>query len=97
MCGEADNGEDAIREVANLLPNLILLDVSIPLINGVAVARSVRRNHPTVSVIMMSEQDASVLALVASAAGTPHFVTKSLLAVDLIPLLTSLAKNQRQR
>jgi hypothetical protein len=45
---------------------------------------------------MTSEQDASVLSLIANAAGTAHFVTKSLLAMDLIPLLTSLAKDQQR-
>jgi two-component system, NarL family, nitrate/nitrite response regulator NarL len=93
ICGEADDGRDALEEVVKLLPDVILLDVSIPLLNGLEVARIVRRDHPTVAVVMMSEQDASVLSLVANAAGTAHFVTKSLLAMDLIPLLTSLAKD----
>ena len=49
----------AIRDVANLHPDVILLDVSIPVLNGLEVARIVRRDHPEVAVVMMSEQDAS--------------------------------------
>jgi CheY-like chemotaxis protein len=97
VCGEVDNGRNAVEEVTKLLPDVILLDVSIPLLNGLAVARIVRRDHPAVTVVMMSEQDASVLSLVANAAGTAHFVTKSLLAMDLIPLLASLVKAQGNR
>jgi DNA-binding NarL/FixJ family response regulator len=70
----------------------VLLDVSIPLLNGVRVAQIVKRDHPAVSIVMMSEQDIPVLKLMAEAAGTPHFLAKSRLAVDLIPLLTSLEK-----
>ena len=95
ICGESDNGEDAVREVAKLLPDVILLDVSLPMLNGVAVARIVRTDHPAVMVVMLSAQDSSVLSLVAHAAGTPHFVTKSLLAINLIPFLTSLVKDHR--
>lgn len=88
-----DNGEDAVEEVAKLLPDVILLDVSIPLLNGVAVAQIVKRDHPAVAVVMMSEQDISVLTQLADAAGTPHYVSKSRLGIDLIPLLMSLVND----
>jgi chemotaxis response regulator CheB len=54
VCGEAENGEDAVREVAKLLPDVLLMDASIPLLHGVKVARIVKRDHPAVKVVMMS-------------------------------------------
>jgi two-component system, NarL family, invasion response regulator UvrY len=95
VCGEVDNGRDAVSEVAKLLPDVILLDASIPLLNGVTVARIVKRDHPAVAVVMMSEQDTSVLALLADASGTPHYIPKSRMGIDLIPLLISLVEDSR--
>jgi len=91
VCGEVDNGQDAVKEVARLLPDVILLDVSIPLLHGVTVAQVIRREYPGVAVVVMSEQDMPVLARLADAGGTPHYISKSRLALDLIPMLTSLA------
>jgi two-component system response regulator YesN len=90
ICGEAENGEDAVREVAMLLPDVLLLDASIPWLHGVKVAQIVKRDHPAVKVVIVSEQDSSVLARLAEAAGTLHFLAKSRLGIDLIPLLISL-------
>lgn len=91
VCGEAINGEDAVRAVSELHPNVILLDLSLPLLHGVAVAQIVKRDYPAVAAVLMSEQDAPVLARMAEAAGTPHYLQKSHLVSDLIPMLTSLA------
>ena len=90
-----DNGQNAVSEVAKLLPDVILVDASIPLLHCVTVAQIVKRDHPAVAVVIMSAQDASVLALLADAAGTPHYVAKSRMGSDLIPLLTSLVRDSR--
>jgi DNA-binding NarL/FixJ family response regulator len=90
VCGEVNNGEDALREAQSLRPDVVLLDLSIPLLNGVTVATTIRRDYPDVKVVLMSEQDPLVLSRLAEAAGTPYYVPKSRLAFDLIPLLLSL-------
>ena len=90
VCGEAIDGEEAVREVAKLVPDVILLDLSIPLLHGLRVAQILRRDYPAVIVILMSEQDSSVLARVADAAGTAYHISKSRAALDLIPMLLSL-------
>lgn len=90
VCGEATNGEDAVREVGSLLPDVVLLDLSIPLLNGLRVGQILKKDYPGVVVILMSEQDGSVLARVAAAARTEYHVSKSSAALDLIPMLLSL-------
>lgn len=47
ICGEVDNGQAAVREVGELLPNVLLLDVSIPVVHGVTVARLVKKGSPS--------------------------------------------------
>ena len=93
VCSEADNGADALEQVAKVSPDVLLLDLSIPLLPGLTVAKTVRRDYPAVKVVLMSEQDDSVLSRMAEAAETPYHVVKSRLAHDLIPLLSSFEKS----
>ncbi len=97
VCGEATNGEDAVREVAKLLPDVILLDLSIPLLHGLGVAEILKRDYPALAVIVMSEQDISVLSRMADAAGTRYCIPKARAALDLIPMLRSLRRNSEKQ
>ncbi len=92
ICGEVENGAEALEKVAKLLPDVLLVDVSIPLFDGVTVAKAVKRDYPGVRVVLMSEQDDAVLSRLADAAKTPYRIAKSRLADDLIPLLLSSGK-----
>jgi DNA-binding NarL/FixJ family response regulator len=96
VCGEATNGEDAVREVARLLPDVILLDLSIPLLHGLRVAEILKRDYPVLVVILMSEQEISVLSRFADAAGTQYCIPKSRAALDLVPMLLSVQRNARK-
>jgi DNA-binding NarL/FixJ family response regulator len=93
VCGEAKNGEDAVRDVAKLRPDVILLDLSIPLLHGLRVAEILRKDYPALVVILMSEQDISVLSRLADAAGTQYCIPKSRAALDLVPMLLSVQRN----
>jgi DNA-binding NarL/FixJ family response regulator len=86
-----DNGEDAVREAARLLPDVILLDLSLPRVDGLKVAQLIKRDYPKIRVLLLSEQDSDLLSRLAESAGTPYYVPKSRLAFELIPMLTSLA------
>jgi CheY-like chemotaxis protein len=92
-----DNGEDAVREAARLLPDVILLDLSLPKLDGLKVAQLIKRDYPKIRVVLLSEQDLALLSRFAESAGTRHYVAKSRLAIDLIPLLTSLANDLGER
>jgi len=54
VCGEAANGNEAIREAQVLSPDLIVLDLAMPVMNGLEAARRLRRLMPTVPLIMYS-------------------------------------------
>jgi YesN/AraC family two-component response regulator len=54
VCGEAENGRQAIEEAQDLHPDLILLDLSMPVMNGLDAARALTRLMPEVPVIMYS-------------------------------------------
>ena len=93
ICGEAIDGEDAVRKAEALSPDVVLLDLSIPLLHGLTVAKTIRRDYPAVKVVLMSEQDTSVLSRMVEGSGTPYYIPKSRLAIDLIPLLRSFERD----
>ena len=92
VCGEAV--EEAVRKVTELSPEVVLLDLSIPVMDGVRVTNILKEKHPNVRVILISEQDASIMCCLAETLGVLG-IPKSRLAFDLIPTLTSLAFSVR--
>jgi NarL family two-component system response regulator YdfI len=92
VCGEAIDGEEAVRKVEELSPEVVLLDLSIPIMDGVRVTDILKEKHPNVPVILISEQDASVMRCLAATLGV-FGIPKSRFAVDLTPLLTSLTSS----
>jgi DNA-binding NarL/FixJ family response regulator len=54
VCGEAANGKEAIEKAQELRPDLIVLDLSMPVMNGLDAARVLKRLMPTVPLIMYS-------------------------------------------
>ena len=54
VCGEAENGKDAIKKAQDLCPDLLVLDLSMPVMNGFDAARVLKRLMPTVPLIMYS-------------------------------------------
>ena len=91
ICGEASDGIDALSKAAELIPDIILLDLSIPLLHGLEVAKRLKKDFAHVRVIIMSEQDPSAVSQLAVEAGVRYCIVKSRLGIDLIPMLRSLA------
>jgi DNA-binding NarL/FixJ family response regulator len=57
VVGEAENGEEALLAVDRLAPQLVLLDVRMPGLDGIAVARRLRESHPETFVVLISIED----------------------------------------
>jgi DNA-binding NarL/FixJ family response regulator len=57
FAGEADSGEEALRAVDRLAPELVLLDVRMPGLDGIEVARRLSASHPETLVVLVSIED----------------------------------------
>jgi len=90
ICGEAVDGRDLIQKVAELRPDAVLLDLSIPVVSGLEAAKVLQRECPAVDVIFMSAQEPSVLSRLAANAHVSASISKTLLAHELIPLLRDI-------
>jgi DNA-binding NarL/FixJ family response regulator len=77
VCGEAADGVDAIALSQQLRPDLILLDLSLPGMNGFEVARELKRTSPSVPVLMFTGFKTPSLESEALAAGCTAVVSKS--------------------
>jgi DNA-binding NarL/FixJ family response regulator len=97
ICGEAEDGAEAIRKAAELLPDLILLDVSMPGLNGLEAARRVHEEVPAAKIIIMSQHDPAVLLPRALEAGAHGCVDKSRLTDDLFRTIGSVMEAAENR
>ncbi|PWT85028.1 MAG: hypothetical protein C5B58_03755 [Acidobacteria bacterium] len=76
VCGEADNGKKAIERAQELHPDLILLDLSMPVMNGLEAARALKRVMPDVPIVMFSAYADSFTEKEARSAGVSVLVLK---------------------
>jgi len=77
VCGDAENGLEAIHEAQHLHPDLILLDLSMPVMNGLDAARELKSLMPEVPVIMVSAFSEPFTEQAARSAGAKALVSKS--------------------
>ncbi|HWR41457.1 MAG TPA: response regulator transcription factor [Patescibacteria group bacterium] len=76
VVGEAGDGEEAIQKASELEPDVILLDMSMPKINGLAVTRALRNNRSTVKVIILTINDDENYVLEVIKAGANGYLLK---------------------
>ena len=84
VCGEAQNGKEAIEKAVKLRPDLIVLDLSMPVMNGFDAARALKRLMPTVPLIMYSAFGDRLAEHQARLIGISEVVSKSEQASVLI-------------
>jgi DNA-binding NarL/FixJ family response regulator len=76
-CGEADNGNDAIRLASELKPEIIIMDVSMPGLNGIEAARVIRKILPDTKVVLLTLHDSPDLVRIAFRAGARGYLLKT--------------------
>jgi len=77
VVGEADNGKDAIEKVQKLKPDVVILDVSMPVMDGLQAAKHLRETSPDTFLVMFSNYADTQLKHVALSAGVDAVVPKS--------------------
>jgi PAS domain S-box-containing protein len=90
LVGVAGNGEEAIRIVGQLRPDLVLMDVSMPGINGFETVKRLKRLAAPPVIIMLTIEDDAMVRYGASAAGADDFVPKTALTTALLSSIARL-------
>jgi DNA-binding NarL/FixJ family response regulator len=77
VCGEASNGNDAIRLANQLTPEVVLMDVTMPGMNGLEATRIIRKEHPDVKVILLTLHESSEVLRSGFRAGASGYLLKA--------------------
>ena len=94
VCGEAVNGVEAVEKVELFTPDLAILDLGMPMMNGVQAARQIARTNPRLPMLLISVQEVShQLAEAARDAGFMGAVTKSR-GHEIVEAVEALIGNQ---
>jgi LuxR family maltose regulon positive regulatory protein len=87
LCGEADNGQDAIRLAGELAPEVIIMDVSMPGMNGLEATRIIHDVLPETKVLLLTLHSSSEFVRSAFRAGARGYVLKSDAETELVRAL----------
>jgi DNA-binding NarL/FixJ family response regulator len=90
VVGSARSGKEAVQMAKDLSPDLVLMDLSMPDLNGLEATRRIKALKPPPMVVMLTLYDAPEIQSCARAAGADHFITKSDFGDSLPPLLVRL-------
>jgi DNA-binding NarL/FixJ family response regulator len=90
VCGEAVDGRDAIEKARQFNPDLVVLDLSMPVMNGLQVSRELRRLLPRVPLVMFTSFESAHLRGEAIEAGVSSIISKSEPVQNLLNSIQSL-------
>ena len=94
VCGRAVDGTDAVQQAIELRPDVILVDVSMPGLNGFEVAESIHEQIPDAEVLIVTEQDARILEKLPPQPGVRGYVVKSRIERDLVLAVEAASKHE---
>jgi DNA-binding NarL/FixJ family response regulator len=94
VVGEARTGREALAEVERLRPDIVLLDIQMPELDGVAVARQLARHHPAVKIVMLTMYQQDQHLLEAIRAGARGYLLKDADADELLAVLERVARGE---
>jgi len=95
ISGEACDGWEAVEKTRSIRPDLILMDISMPRMDGIAATRIIRQEMPEAEVIVISQNDPKVAARQARDVNARGYVSKSELGQSLLPMIRSLVEEKQ--
>ena len=94
VVAEAGNGRDAVREAVALKPDIAVLDIGMPLLNGLEATRQIVRHVPSVRVLILSMHSDQAYVTQAVQAGAKGYILKESAAAELVEAISALASGK---
>jgi len=91
VVGRAANGQEALRLAAETAPDVILMDISMPVLNGFDAARSIHDEWPETRILFLTGSNAPADVAAARDAGGSGYVTKDKIASELVDAIRAAA------
>jgi DNA-binding NarL/FixJ family response regulator len=95
VVAEVSDGLEAVQEAAELKPDLILMDIGLPTINGIEAARKIRRLSPESKIVFLSQESSAEIVEEALSTGASGYVVKAKAATELIAVLDEVLQGIR--
>jgi DNA-binding NarL/FixJ family response regulator len=91
VVGQAGDGAEAVRLAADLRPDVVLMDISMPVMDGIEAASSIRAANGGTSILMLTGSNSRADVDRARQAGAAGYVTKDRIAAELIDAIVEIA------
>lgn len=94
VCGEASNGREAVEKALELKPEVVILDIGMPTLNGLDATRQILRANPQIKVLILTLYDSDQVVQEVLNAGARGFLLKSDAARDLVAAVEALRRDK---
>jgi DNA-binding NarL/FixJ family response regulator len=94
VAAEASDGQEALRLVPNVCPDVAILDISMPILNGLDAARELKKSSPRTKTILLTQHDEDQYVTEALRAGVRGYVLKNQAATDLVHAIQQVCRGE---
>jgi two-component system response regulator NreC len=94
VLGEAEDGQSTVKMVAKLIPDVVVMDIAMPLLNGLEATRQIRRDYPQVKVLILTMHENEEYIRQVLAAGALGYVLKDAAARDLLGAIRAVHQGE---
>jgi DNA-binding NarL/FixJ family response regulator len=95
VVGEASNGREAIEMFRNKRPDVTLMDLQMPVLNGIDAIATIRQEHPHARIIVLTTYEGDVLARRALKAGAAGYILKDMIRTELLDAIRAVHLGRR--
>jgi DNA-binding NarL/FixJ family response regulator len=95
IVAEVSDGQEAVQKAKELKPDLMLLDVGLPALNGIAAARQIRKFIPHVKIIFVTQESSAEVAEEAFNSGGRGYVVKTRAGTDLLAAVDAILEGRQ--
>ena len=95
VVGEASDGLEAVQKAMELKPDWILMDIRLPSLNGIEVARQIRKLVPEAKILFLSQETSAEVIQEALSLGASGYVVKVSAGIDLLPAIEAVISGRQ--
>ncbi len=94
IIGEASDGKEAIEKVKELSPHVVIMDISMPSMDGLEAARLIKKEKPVTKILAVTQYDNKEYVIAAIKAGVAGFFPKKAQGLDIVSAIRKIYKNE---
>lgn len=94
VVGEAINGEEAVRIASELKPDIVIMDISMPLLDGIGATRKIKNQNPDTAVLILSVYDNDEFVFTLLEAGAAGYLLKDASGQDIIKAIRAICRGE---